>query len=156
MHIPIQITNESGIRTVGRIFNRHAFVLARLTISQIAVDVDMGVLVVREIVIDQRFAVDVFGAGDPFGKSLGNGAMVNPVHHVATLPRVVAAFVRLQSAGGVELIWKRSGYEWNVKSFKLGGFSHKRSGFAFLLTLLFPRARLAVTAKHPIVLRSFG
>ena len=150
---------------MGGVFNGHAHVLARFTIKQVVININMRVLVVREVVINQCLAIDVLGTGHPAREPFSDWTMVNPVLHVTTLPRVVTTFAGLQPTGSIELVCKFSCLKRHVKSFKRrvlcdkgflwGWFLDSLFGFVFFLAF-FPFFLLPVPSKHPIVLGADG
>ena len=70
VHVAVEIANEARIGTVRRILDGDAHVLPRLAVEQIVIDIDVRILIVREVVVDQRLAIDPFRAGDPAGRNL--------------------------------------------------------------------------------------
>ena len=91
MKLPVQVTNDRAVRTVRWIIVGHAFVLTWDTVKHVGINVDVRVLVVREVVVEIGFAIGEFGGGHPLAGFLRNRTVVNPVDHVCTLPRVVTA-----------------------------------------------------------------
>ena len=126
MHVAIEISNEAGVAAVRRILDSDAHVLPRFAVKQIVINVDVWILIVREVVVDQRFAIDPFRAGDPLRKTFCDRAVMDPVFHVATLPGVVSAFAGLQAPRRVELIRKSRGLQRDVESFQRCRFRFER------------------------------
>ena len=126
-----------------RILHRDAHVLARQTVEEIIIHVHVRILVIREVVINVRLAIDPLRACDPAGKALGDRPVMHPVFHVATLPRVIAALAGLESARRVELIRITRRHQWHIKPLQ--------RGFLRLESRL--RAAAAIPTEHPVILR---
>ena len=143
VHAALQIANETGVRTVRGILYGDAHVPARQAVEEIIIHVHVRILIIREIIIDVRLAIDPLRACDPAGKALGDRPVMHPVFHVATLPRVIAALAGLESAWRVELIWITRRHQWHIKPLQ--------RGFLRLESRLLSAA--AIPAEHPVILR---
>ena len=115
VHVAVEVADETGVRTVRRILHGDAHVFAGETVEKIVIHVHVRILIVREVVVNVRLAIDPLGTGNPAGKPLGDRPMVHPVFHVATLPSVVTALPRIEAAGGVVLVREARGLQRHVE-----------------------------------------
>ena len=65
VELPIQIPNDCAIRAVGRIFENEPHVLAGLSVREVLVDIQVGVLVVWEIIIKVGLPIDELSGRHP-------------------------------------------------------------------------------------------
>ena len=115
----IQIPNDRAIRPVERSFEGNSHILPGLPIREVPVDIHVGILVVWKIIIQIGFPIDTLGARHPSGPLAADRSVVNPIHHVAALPGMVATEGFLQAARGIELIGPLRRLKRHIESFQL-------------------------------------
>jgi hypothetical protein len=102
--------------------------------------------IIGKIIIEIGFPIDELGGRHPSRPLVADRSVVHPVHHVATLPGMVAPEGFLHAAGGIELIRPLRRLERYIKSLQR----------RFLRSEVFVGFLVSIQPENPIVSGALG